>query len=48
MKQTNPIEENQKLKDDAVYFEQKFKEVKKENLELRKENEILKKNLANF
>lgn len=48
MKQTNPIEENQKLKIDKEYFERKFKEVKKENLELRKENEILKKNLANF
>jgi len=48
MKQTNPIEESQKLKIDKEYFEQKFKEVKKENLELRKEIEILKKNLEQF
>lgn len=45
MKQTNLIEENQKLKNDKEYLERKFKEVKKDNLELRKENEFLKKNL---
>lgn len=48
MKQTNPIEENQKLKNDNDYLERKFKEVKKENIELRKENEFLKKNLEKF
>lgn len=45
MKQTNPIEEYQKLKNDNEYLERKFEEVKKENLELRKEIQFLKKNL---
>jgi len=48
MKQTNPLEENQKLKIDKEYFEKKFKEVKKENIALKKEIEILKKNLDSF
>lgn len=45
MKQTNLIEEYQELKNDNEYLERKFKEVKKENLDLRKEIEFLKKNL---
>ena len=48
MKQTNPLEENQKLKIDKEYIEEKFKEVKKENIALKKEIEILKKNLDSF
>lgn len=48
MKQTNLIEENQKLKNDKEYFERKFKEVRRENSGLRKENEFLKKNLDNM
>ena len=48
MRSKNPIEENQRLKIDKEYFEQKFKEVRKKNLELRKEIEFLKKNLDNM
>lgn len=48
MKQTNLIEKTQKLIDDNEFFKRKFKEVKKENRMLRKENAELKKNLDNF
>lgn len=48
MKQKNLIEENQKLKKDIEYFKEKYREIRKENLDLRKEIEILKKNLDNF
>ena len=48
MKSKNPIEESQKLKDDIDFLKIKYKEVKKENLKLRKENSELKKNLDNF
>ena len=48
MKKTNPIEENQKLKNDIEFIKLKFKETKKENLMLRKENAELKKNLDSF
>lgn len=48
MKQTNLIEKTQKLIDDNEFFKRKFKEVKKENRMLRKENAELKKNLDSF
>lgn len=48
MKDTNPIEEIQKLKEDNEFFKRKFKEAKKENQILRKEIEFLKKNLEKF
>lgn len=48
MKSKNPIEENQKLKDDNDFLKIKYKRVRKENLELRKEIKELKKNLECF
>ncbi len=48
MKRANPIEKSQRLEEEKEYFKEKYQEVKKENIELRREIEILKKNLANF
>ncbi len=48
MKSTNPIEENQKLREDNEYLTRKFKEAKKENRMLREEVAELKKNLDSF
>lgn len=48
MRRTNLIEEIQELKRNLDYEREKRKETEKENIQLKKEIEILKKNLESF
>lgn len=48
MKNKNPIEENQKLRNDKEYFQNKYKEAKKIIKEKDKIIAELKKNLESF
>ena len=48
MKNTNPIVEAQRLKEDNEHIRKKYSEIKQENRDLRKEISELKKNLTSF